>query len=94
MTHWLDLGFADRILPFDSAAARVYAEIAASRRRAGLPIDEADCRIAAITRRRGAALVTRNVRDFGGEISPLRLPPVEMTRGQEGLHVNGSETRH
>ncbi len=66
MTHWLDLGFADRILPFDSAAAKAYAEIASDRRRAGRPIGEADCQIAAISRCRGAALVTRNVRDFGG----------------------------
>ena len=66
MTRWLDLGFADRILPFDSAAAKAYAEIAADRRRTGRPIGEADCRIAAITRCRGAALVTRNVRDFEG----------------------------
>ena len=35
MARWLDLGFAERILPFDSAAARAYAEIAAGRRRAG-----------------------------------------------------------
>ena len=35
MTRWLDLGFRERILPFDSAAARAYAEIAAERRRAG-----------------------------------------------------------
>ena len=66
MTRWLDLGFADRILPFDSAAAKAYATIAADRRRAGRPIGEADCQIAAITRCRGAALVTRNVRDFEG----------------------------
>ena len=26
MTRWLDLGFGERILPFDSAAARDYAE--------------------------------------------------------------------
>ena len=61
MRRWLDLGFANRILPFDSAAARAYAEIAAGR-----PIGEADCQIAAISRSRGAALVTRNVRDFHG----------------------------
>ena len=64
MTRWLDLGFGERILPFDSAAARAYAEIAASRRSAGRPIGEADCQIAAISRSRGAALITRNVRDF------------------------------
>ena len=64
MTRWLDLGFGERILPFDSAAAREYAEIAAERRRAGRPIGEADCQIAAISHSRGAVLVTRNVRDF------------------------------
>jgi predicted nucleic acid-binding protein len=57
---------AGRILPFDSAAAREYAEIAAARRRAGRPISEADARIAAIARSRGAALATRNVQDFAG----------------------------
>lgn len=56
--------FADRILPFDSEAARVYAVIAASRRVAGRPIAEADCQVAAIARSRGMALATRNVRDF------------------------------
>ena len=66
MTRWLNLGFRRRLLPFDSAAARAYAEIAAERRHAGRPIGEADCQIAAISRTRGAALVTRNVRDFEG----------------------------
>ena len=56
--------FANRILPFDSEAARAYAVIAASRRVAGLSIAEADCQIAAITRSRGMALATRNIRDF------------------------------
>jgi len=64
MTRWLDVGFGERILPFDSAAARHYAEIASHRRREGWPIAEADCQIAAISRLRGAVLVTRNVRDF------------------------------
>ena len=54
------------LLPFDSAAARAYAEIAADRRQAGRPISEADCHIAAISRLRSAVLVTRNVRDFQG----------------------------
>ena len=66
MTRWLDVGFGERILPFDSAAARAYAEIAADRRQTGRPIGEADCQIAAICRQRGAVLVTRNVRDFQG----------------------------
>ncbi len=66
MTRWLDLGFRERVLPFDSAAARAYAEIAAERRQTGRTIGEADCQIAAICRSRGAVLVTRNVRDFEG----------------------------
>jgi toxin FitB len=57
---------ADRVLPFDSAAAHEFAHLAASRRRAGRPIAEADARIAAIARSRGAALATRNVGDFVG----------------------------
>ena len=56
--------FAGRILPFDSGAARVYADIAATRRAAGRPISQADCQIAAIARSRGMAVATRNVRDF------------------------------
>lgn len=64
MARWLSVGFGERILPFDSGAARHYADIASQRRSAGRPIKEADCQIAAITRSRGAVLVTRNVRDF------------------------------
>ena len=64
MTRWLDIGFGERILPFDSAAARAFADIAARRRRAGRPIGDADCQIAAIAHSRGASLATRNVRDF------------------------------
>jgi predicted nucleic acid-binding protein len=57
---------AGRVLPFDRAAAHEFSEIAASRRRAGRPIAEADARIAAIARSRGAALATGNVSDFAG----------------------------
>jgi predicted nucleic acid-binding protein len=58
--------FAGRILPFDSSAARNYAEIAAARRAAGKPIMDADCQIAAIVRAWDAAIATRNVKDFEG----------------------------
>ena len=53
-----------RTLPFDSAAARTYADLVAMRRSAGRPIRPADCQIAAIARSRGLTVATRNVRDF------------------------------
>ena len=62
----IDQDFAGRILPFDSPAARSYADIAAARRAAGKPIMDADCQIAAIAGASGAAIATRNVKDFGG----------------------------
>ena len=56
--------FAGRVLPFDSDAARAYADIAAVARAAGRPVSQSDCQIAAIARSRAMAVVTRNVRDF------------------------------
>jgi toxin FitB len=61
-----EIEFSDRILPFDSAAARAFAEIAAIRRGLGRPIGEFDGQIAAIAYSRGAAVATRNVGDFAG----------------------------
>jgi len=58
--------FADRVLPFDRAAAHAFARITAARRQAGRPISQADCQIAAIAIARGGTVVTRNVRDFEG----------------------------
>lgn len=58
--------FAGRILPFDTDAARSYAEIAAARRAAGSPISQSDAQIAAIARSRGAAVATRDVGGFTG----------------------------
>jgi predicted nucleic acid-binding protein len=56
--------FADQVLSFDSDAADMYAEIAASRRTAGKPISQFDAMIVAMARSRGATLATRNVKDF------------------------------
>jgi toxin FitB len=58
--------FAERVLPFDQAAAQAYAEIALARRRAGRPITQFDAQIAAIARSRDAGVATRNVADFAG----------------------------
>ena len=56
--------FAGRILPFDNAAARAYAAIAAASRAAARPTAQADGQIAAIARSRAMAAATRNIRDF------------------------------
>lgn len=69
---------AGRVLPFGSAAARAYAEIAAARRRARRPIATIDAQIAAIVRASGATLATRNTSDFDGcgieVVDPWRAP--------------------
>lgn len=62
----VDQDFQSRVLPFDSPAAKAYAEITAQRRAAGRPIAEADCQIAAIARANGALVATRNLKDFDG----------------------------
>ena len=62
--YLLDGYFEDRILPFDSAAAKIYAEIYANRRRRGRPISLQDCQIAAIALSQSMAVATRNISDF------------------------------
>ena len=62
----LDEDFRGRVLPFDRAAARAYATIAAARRTAGRPISQFDCQIAAIARAREATVATRNTSDYEG----------------------------
>jgi toxin FitB len=56
--------FANRVLPFDLAAAEQYALIVTRRDQLGMPIDALDAQIAAICRPRQARLATRNVGDF------------------------------
>lgn len=55
-----------QILSFDLAAARCYGEIFFARQRMGRPIHTMDAQIAATARAHGAALATRNVKDFAG----------------------------
>jgi predicted nucleic acid-binding protein len=56
--------FNGRVLPFDEDAAVLYAEIVASRRRDGRPIEAFDAQIAATARVAGAELATRDAGDF------------------------------
>jgi hypothetical protein len=58
------LEFQNRVIPFDSAAARNFAELAIMRKRIGRPSQYPDMQIAAIARSRGAAVATRNIADF------------------------------
>ena len=56
--------FSGRILPFDTAAAVDYVDIAATRRTTGRPISQFDAQIAAIARHGNLKLATRNTADF------------------------------
>jgi toxin FitB len=58
--------FAGRVLAFDEAAAVRYAEIVASRRREGRPIEAFDAQIAATALVADAGLATRDTGDFAG----------------------------
>lgn len=56
--------FAGRVLPFDEAAALLYADMAVHARSAGRPLPEADGFIAATAAAHGFGIATRNIRDF------------------------------
>ena len=65
----IDQDLGGRVLLFDRASARAYAEIRVARERAGRPFGDnlhRDCMIAAIARANGASVATRNVSDFEG----------------------------
>ena len=56
--------FAGRVLPFDLEAAAIWGEIMGDSDRIGRTCPAADAQIAAVARRRGLTLATRNTRDF------------------------------
>jgi toxin FitB len=53
-----------RVEPFDAPAAGHYADLVSDRETAGRPIGVADAQIAAICRKHGATLATRNISNF------------------------------
>jgi len=59
-----DRDFSDRILPFDRSAARALSLFPLRRDRSGAPIVDADAMIAAIASAHGAAIATRDAKDF------------------------------
>jgi predicted nucleic acid-binding protein len=56
--------FGELVQPFDTLAAAWFGPVMVRRARVGLRIEGFDAQIAAICRARGAALATRNVKDF------------------------------
>lgn len=58
--------YADRIAPFDLAAARRYGDVLAYQERAGRNPGTADTQIAATALARGMMLATRNTKHFDG----------------------------
>lgn len=62
----LEDDFEQRVAPFDAAAAQLYGLIVTDREQSGRPIGVADAQIAAVCRRFGATLATRNTKDFEG----------------------------
>lgn len=69
--------FKGRILPFDAEAAVIWGEMLAAGDHAGLPLPAVDAQIAAVARRHGMTVVTRNVRDFSLMNVPLLDPWTE-----------------
>ena len=75
LTEWLETLlhlYADRVLAFDLAAARVAGAVSDLAHRKGLAPGFADIVIAATARSRGLTVLTRNTRHF----APLGLPTV------------------
>jgi len=66
--------FADRILPFDTAAAWAFGELVARARRSGHPTPVADAQIAAVATVHGLTVATRDIADFAGFGVPLVNP--------------------
>ncbi|GMQ75033.1 MAG: type II toxin-antitoxin system VapC family toxin [Gammaproteobacteria bacterium] len=62
--QFIALAFAQRVLGYDEAAARLYGEIMGSRKELGRPMSVPDGQIAAIARSHGLSVATRNTRDF------------------------------
>lgn len=66
-----------KIIPFDSACAREYAEIRSELESSGRPIGPNDLLIAATARANGAVLVTHNIREF------IRVPRLRLENWED-----------
>lgn len=71
----VDEDFAKCCLPFDSDAAKHYANIVSERIRQGSPISVEDAQIASIAKANGLSIATRNVKDFANIEGLVVLDP-------------------
>ncbi len=62
--RFIALAFAQRVLEYDEAAARLYGEIMGLRKELGRPMSVPDGQIAALARCHGLSVATRNTRNF------------------------------
>ncbi len=62
--QFIALAFAQRVLGYDEAAARLYGEIMGLRKELGRPMSVPDGQMAAIARCHGLSVATRNAGDF------------------------------
>jgi len=73
--------FSDRVLPFTSETATLFAGIKSDRKKIGRPISYADAQIAAIARQSGFRLATRNTLDFEKIDGLMLINPWEEANG-------------
>ena len=67
LQNWLqrlESNYSERILSVDLETGRIWGELVAAAQRAGRPVAAVDALIAAIARRHGLHLMTRNTADF------------------------------
>lgn len=77
LAMWLEnveIGFEDRVLPFDTKTAKVWAQMTSEAEARGMPMAAFDSIIAATARAHGCKLVTRNVKDFSSSGVELLNP--------------------
>jgi predicted nucleic acid-binding protein len=72
--RFLDDVLENRLLDFDTGAAKEAAALAAARQRSGRPVDIRDTQIAGIALSRRGTLATRNVRHFADLSVPVIDP--------------------
>ena len=94
LTAWLETVlhlYGNRILPFDTATARIAGALSERARGKGQAPGFADIVIAATAHRHGLTVLTRNLRHFGplgiSAIDPFAALPLRWAVGYPGTHL-------